>query len=185
MPSDDSLPAAPASRRKVPRRRLVGVLAFFGLVWLVLALMSWKLAILLGLGLTVFAGWLAWQQHTWLRAAQVVPGTVTELIRVTGSRGRSNYRPRIRYTTPDGTVHSFVRGDASGPAGLAVGEPLTVAYHDDRPQDLHVLTFGRFYGYAVFLAGLGILLMLTGVAFLVGGRYVPAIYLPGQPPVHR
>ena len=181
MPSDDSSPDPPGPRRKASRWRSAGTLALFALVWFIPSLMTWKLAILLGIGLVIFAGWLARQEHRWLLAARVAPGTVTELIRVTGSKGRSSYRPRIRYTTPDGTVHSFVRGYASSPAGLAVGEPLTVAYHDATPQDLRVLTFGQFYGFAVFLAALGVFLVLMGAAFLVGSRYVPAIYLQGQP----
>ena len=143
--------------------------------------MSWKFAILLGLGLIVCAGWLAQQEHVWLRSARVVPGTVTELIRTTGRKGRSGYQPRIRYTTPDGTVHSFVRGYASTPADLTVGESVTVAYHDDRPQALRILTFGHCYGFSVFLAVFGVMLILMGMAYLLGGRYVPAIYLQGQP----
>ena len=180
MPPDDSAPASPVPRRKASKWRSAGTLAVFALVWFIPSLMTWKLAILLGIGVVIFAGWLARQEHLWLQSARVVPGTVTELIRVTGSKGRSSYRPRIRYTTPDGTVHSFVRGYASSPAGLAVGEPLTVAYHDATPQDLRILTFGQFYGFAVFMAALGVFLIVMGAAFLVGSRYVPGVYLQGQ-----
>ena len=178
MPADHSFPANPPARH----RASVWILAVIAFPFFFPFLMSWKLAVLLGMGLLVLAGWLARQQHVWLRSARVVPGTVTELIRVTGNKGRSSYRPRIRYTTSDGAVHSFVQGYASHGAGLAVGEPVTVAYHDAKPEDLHILTFGQFYGFAVFLAAMGALFVLMGLAFLVGGRYVPAIYLPAPPP---
>ena len=143
--------------------------------------MSWKLAILLGLALLIYAGYLARQEHAWLKSAQVVPGTVVELIPIKGSKGRTNYTPRIRYTTGDGTVHDFLRPSAPGPVGLAAGDPLAVAYHDATPQDLRIFTFGQSYGFAAFLAVLGIGLLLLGATFLVGNHYVPRVYLPGSP----
>ena len=142
--------------------------------------MSWKLAILLGAALLAFAGYLARQQHAWLKSAQVVPGNVVELIPIKGGKGRPSYTPRIRYTTGDGTVHDFLRPSAPGPAGLAAGDPLTVAYHDATPQDLRILTFGQFYGYPAFLAVLGVGLMLLGASFLAGSHYVPSVYLQGR-----
>ena len=143
--------------------------------------MSWKLAILLGAALIAFAGYLARQEHAWLKSARVVPGTVVELIPIKSGKGRTSYTPRIRYNTGDGTVHDFLRPSAPGPIGLAAGDPVAVAYHDATPQDLRILTFGQFYGFAVFLAVLGVGLILLGAAFLVGYQFVPRVYLSGQP----
>ena len=145
------------------------------------SLLSWKLALLIGLALVAYAGYLARQEHAWLKSARVVPGTVVELIRVKGTKGKPSYRPRIRYTTPDGAIHDFIRTYASNPVGVDVGESLAVAYHDATPQDLRILTFGQRFGFAAFVAVLGIGLMLLGATFLAGRHYVPRLYLPGQP----
>ena len=146
------------------------------------SLLSWKLAILIGLALVVYAGYLARQEHAWLKSARVVPGTVVELIAFKGPKARSSYRPRIRYTTPDGAIHDFIRSYASGPVGVDVGESLAVAFHDATPQDLRILTFGQRYGFAACVAVLGIGLMLLGATFLAGRHYVPSLYLQGQTP---
>ena len=146
------------------------------------SLLSWKLTVLIGLALVAYAGYLARQEHAWLKSARVVPGTVVELIAFKGPKGRASYRPRIRYTTPDGAIHDFIRSYASSPVGVDVGESLAVAFHDATPQDLRILTFGQRYGFAAFVAVLGISLMLLGVTFLAGRHYVPSLYLPGPPP---
>ncbi len=148
--------------------------------WFFPVLMSWKITIFIGLALLGFAGWLALREHVWLKAARVVPGTVAELIPVRGSKGSTSYKPRVRYTTPDGAIHDFVRGYASKPAGLAVGEPLAIAYRDDAPQDVRILTFGQRFGFAAFVAVGGICLVLLGATFLVGRQFVPRIYTGGQ-----
>ena len=119
-----------------------------------------KLLIVLGLGLVILAAWLARREHAWLRSARVVPGTVAELIPVRGSKGRTSYKPRVRYTTPDGAIHDFVRSYGSSPAGVEVWESLAVAYREDVQEAPRILTFGQRYGFAAFLGALGVFFIL-------------------------
>ncbi len=173
-----ALPAPTRSARQVYRWMLAGAAILLVVGWFAPELMSWKLTIFIGIALLAFAGWLVRQEHLWLKSARVIPGTVVELLRVSGPKGRSSYRPRIRYTTADGSVHDLIR--TADPIPLAVGEPLAVAFHESSPQDLRVLTFRLRYGYAACVAVLGIGLILLGGIFLVGRAYVPSIYLSPQ-----
>ena len=161
---------------------MIGFVALFLIPWFFPFLMSWKLTIFLGLALVGLAGWLAQREHTWLKAAQIVPGTVTELIPVRSRKGGTSYKPRVRYTTPDGAIHDFVRSYSSSPAGVEVGEPLAVAYRADQPGDVRIVTFGQRYGFTAGVAVLGVALALLGATFLTGRLYVPRVYSQGQTP---
>ena len=180
-PADSSLAGAKPPPRWASRWSSGGTVVLVLLFWIMPSLMSWKLTLLAGLALVAYAGYLARQEHAWLKSARIVPGTVVELIQVSGAKGRPSYRPRIRYTTPDGAIHDFIRTYASSPAGVDMGESLAVAYHDATPQDLRILTFGQRFGFAVFVAVLGICLILLGTAFQLGRHYVPSLYLSGHP----
>ncbi len=144
-------------------------------------LLTWKTTVLGGLLLVILAAWLARREHAWLRSAHVVHGTVAELIPMRGGKGGTSYRPRVRFTTPDGAIHDFVRSYSSNPAGVSVGESLAVAYRDDSPQEPRILTFGQRYGFAAFLGAFGVFLVLLGGTLLVGRHYVPRVYLEGHP----
>jgi len=118
---------------------------------------------------------LALREHLWLRNAQVTEGTVAELIAVRGSKG-TTYKPRVSYTAQDGNVHEFVRRFSSSPPGFSVGEKVPVAY-DARSYEGRILTFGQRFGLSVILAAVGMCLVATSAAFVVGKQLVPRIYM--------
>ena len=138
--------------------------------------MVWT-TIITGIGglLVMVASMLALREHLWLRNAQVTEGTVAELIAVRGSKG-TTYKPRVSYTAQDGNVHEFVRRFSSSPPGFSVGEKVPVAY-DARSYEGRILTFGQRFGLSVILAAVGMCLVATSAAFVVGKQLVPRIYM--------
>ena len=181
--SPDRSDASPLAQKPVPIRGIT----LSG--WVIVALivlylfMSWKLAFIIGLGLAAIGGWLAKREHDWLKSAQLFPGQVTELISESGgARGGTTYRPRIRYTTPDGAVHGFIPSSGSKPAGFTVGESVVLAYYDAHPEDKRIVTFGSRYGFASFVVVLGLSIALLAATIVLGRTVVPRIYLHGQLP---
>lgn len=144
--------------------------------------MSWNITLLIGVGLVVAGAAFAFREHQWIKSARTAPGTVTEMIASRGSKGGTNYAPRVRLITRDGTPHDFVRNYSSSPPDFVVGEQVAVAYNIGT-NDYRILSFGQRFGLAVILAVVGLSLVLMASAFIVGRQFIPRIYLqPGQSP---
>ena len=142
--------------------------------------MTWKLTVLIGLGVIAFAGWLAAREHTRLKSSQIVAGTVVKIEYFPGhGKSASSYQPHIRYTANDGMVRDFVPY-TSGAPGMQINEQTIVAY-DDATQTARMVTFGQRFGLATILAVIGAALVMLGVAFLTGRHYVPWVYTIRQP----
>lgn len=139
--------------------------------------MSWNLLSWIGIGFLSLGAFLALREHTWLRSAHVAPGTIIELVEHRSSKGKTTYRPRIRYLTPDGTFHEFTRGYGSSPPEFAVGDHVFVAYDKAAPTAARILTFGQRYGVPVFLILLGAVMFVMAITFIIGPTFVPKIYL--------
>ncbi len=137
--------------------------------------MNWLLGI--GILLVLIGGYFARREHAWLKSASFAEGTVVELIAVKGSKGKTNYKPRVRFTTAEGQEHEFVRSFASNPPGFRTGERVTVAYEPDTFAG-RIVTFGQRFGLATWLIGVGCGLTLIGGLHYLGRQYIPAIYLP-------
>lgn len=125
------------------------------------------------LALGVFLGI---REHLWLKQANTADGKVVELIRSRGSKGKTNYKPRVTYRTPDGQEHTFTRGYASSPPGFKVGEKVLVAYHPSTNEG-RILSFGQRFGAALIIAALGCAFTITVLGYKLGGKLVPEIYI--------
>ena len=139
--------------------------------------MSWNITLFIGVALLTGGTVLALREHQWIKRAQTAPGTVIEMIPSRGSKGGTNYAPRVQLITRDGSTHEFIRNYSSSPADFAVGDHVAVAYSIEM-NDYRILTFGQRFGFAVILAGMGLSLVIMASAFVVGRQFVPRIYLP-------
>ena len=172
-------PPLPPQARTIPRRGVGLLVVVVVMFWLLPAFMSWKIGFLIGLGLIIAAGYYARREHLWLSRAQVEAGMVVELIHVPG-KNRGTYKPRVRYTTPDGVIHHYTGGVSSNPPDFQVGESVPVAT-DPVTQEARLLTFGQRYGFAAVVASVGVAVVLLATAFTLGRMYMPRLYGKGVP----
>jgi hypothetical protein len=144
--------------------------------------MGWTIGLLVGLSLLALATFLAVREYIWLRSARVTHGTIIELIPSRGSKGGTNYKPRVQFTAADGSQHEFTRSYSSRPAGFTVGERVAVAY-DARSFEGRILTFGQRFGIPVIVGSIGLGLTVMALCFTAGRALVPRIFLPARPAV--
>ena len=121
-----------------------------------------------------FAGVFAAREHQWLMRADIVEGTVVEMIRKSDSDG-STYAPRVTFTARDGVGHTFTSTMASSPPGFRVNQTVAVAY--DASRQGRIVTFGQRFGAWVIVGTIGVAAFLVGIAFYFGKLAVPLIYL--------
>lgn len=138
--------------------------------------MSWNTVLFVGAGIVAIGATLALREHAWLKRAQIVPGTITEMIVSHGSKGRRNFTPRVSFTALDGTTQEFVRGYTSSPPDFAVGDRVSVAY-DASSYEGRILSFGQRFGAAAFFVIIGLAAMALAATFIQGRQFVPRIYL--------
>jgi hypothetical protein len=138
--------------------------------------LTWNTAIWIGFGLVAIGAVLALREHLWIRDAQIVPGTVVEMIATRGSKGGMSYKPRVQFTAKDGSNHEFLRGYSSSPPGFVVGERIAVAY-DPVSYEGRILTFGQRFGFASILVAVGCAAIIMATTFITGRQVVPRIYI--------
>jgi hypothetical protein len=140
--------------------------------------MSWGWWISAVLSALAFIGGLthAYWQHRWLSRAKFTEGKVVELLTQRDSKGKTTYKPRIRFASADGRSTTFDASFSSNPAPYQVGDQVSVAY-DPATLSASVATFGAAFGPAVVLICLGVFGGLLTAGFVLGPRYVPAAYM--------
>lgn len=143
--------------------------------------MGWTITLIVGLGLVVLAGVLGMREHQWIRQAAIGDGVVVELVAHEGRSGRgrtrsTTYRPRVTFTSEDGRDHTFTRPSSSNPPGYTVGEVVKVAY-DRSTYEGRILSFGERFGVSVFLAAIGLGVLMTSATFMIGKEVFARVYL--------
>lgn len=98
------------------------------------------LGISLGVLLLVASGivWLA--EHRIDRTRQVTTGTITEYVPHEDRTGRVLFYPRIRFRTPDSTIHQFLGPDGTNPAPFTAGGTVQVFYPSGHPEAARMTT---------------------------------------------
>lgn len=122
---------------------------------------------LIGAGLV--AGGLFWFQQTrsWLSQAKVVPGRVSDTVRV----GRRSFAPVVRYTVGD-EVYEFIPSTSSTPPAYVKGDYVEVMYVPSRPGAGRVRDFLQLWFGPTLLTGIGAMFFGAGILIsVVFGRF--------------
>jgi hypothetical protein len=118
----------------------------------------------LGLVCLLLGGYLAWQTLSFNSAAVSVTGEVVSYHEFQQD-GAARFRPRVRFETPDGSIHTVTGQMAYTGKRYPVGKALPVVYQDGTPGKARIATFyDNWLGAAV--AG------VVGVLSLAGGLLV-------------
>lgn len=88
----------------------------FGLIWL-------------GVGIGVYI-----HTNTFIQKAIPAKGTVTELVRVQGSKGEATYASVILFQDHTGREIEFTSDSRSNPPSYTVGETVDILYETARPE---------------------------------------------------
>jgi hypothetical protein len=137
--------------------------------------MTWNTTLWIGFGLVGIGAVLTLREHLWLNHAQIVHGTVVEMIATRGSKGGMSYKPRVQFTAKDGS-NEFLRSYSSSPPGFVVGERIAVAY-DPVSYEGRILSFGQRFGLAAILVAVGCAAIIMAMTFITGRQVVPRIYI--------
>lgn len=120
-----------------------------------------RLLLALGLVCLLLGGYLAWQTLSFSANALTVTGRVVsyhELI----DGGEKRYRPRVRFKTPDGGIHTIAGQMAYTSRRYALGTELPVVYRQERPTEARLATFVDNWLGASIAAGVGIVSLVAG-----------------------
>lgn len=122
-----------------------------------------RLLMALGLGCLLLAGYLAWQTMNF--ASNAVPAT-GEVVSYFESQedGETRYRPRVRFTTPDGSIHNNVAGRMPYTVKrYPVGTQLRVLYQDGSPGETRIDNFFENWLPSTIAAVIGLLSIAGGM----------------------
>jgi hypothetical protein len=134
--------------------------------------MSWIGLILVLLGTGVM-GW----EHQIIVNSQIAKGEVVDLVASRGSKGSTNYAPKVHYVDAHGQPHTFKTGVSSSHPGVKVGDRVRVAYDLQNPEKARLLRFGYRFGPWYCLVGTGLLLLFLSYGFQYGNEWMEKIYL--------
>ncbi len=118
---------------------------------------------LVGLGLTLYGGWLLVDAVRFAAAARPATGTVVSVETVntqaTGNEGIS-FVPTIRFRTGDGAVHEAETHISSTSYDFRTGQTVGILYDPSRPDEVRIgglLSLwalpGAFFGVGLLLLG--------------------------------
>lgn len=128
--------------------------------------------LLVGIGLLVAAGIFTERTNRFVGQAMTTSGEVVELVRSRSSNSSSGtrnytYKPRVRYTAPDGKVVEFQSNVGSNPPSFAIGEQVKVLYDREDPTDARIDDFVSLWLLPLILGGIGTVFFITGAIMAV------------------
>ncbi|HKU90636.1 MAG TPA: DUF3592 domain-containing protein [Steroidobacteraceae bacterium] len=129
--------------------------------------------IFLGIGVLMLSiAALLWNHtRSFLARAQETTGTVVELREVRDKDGGSStWKPVVKFTTARGRNITFAESFSSSPAPYDVGEPVTVLYLPDEPEEARIRGFGSLWLGATIVGGIGLVFTLIGGGILFANR---------------
>jgi hypothetical protein len=106
--------------------------------------------------------------RSFLAKAQSAPGTVVDLIQIRGDDGYT-YKPRVRFTSPDGAEIEFVTSYSQSPAPYDVGESVEVLFTPGNPHDARIRGFGGLWALPSIFGFMGVIFAGIGGGILVAG----------------
>jgi hypothetical protein len=109
----------------------------------------------------VVAGIWVWRTQSWLDASEHGQGVVVDL------SGTGSQAPVIRFTTPDGTEHTFTDSLASKPPRYRLGDQVAIRYATADPADAIVDSFISLWFVPTVIGILGVAATGVGVASAV------------------
>lgn len=120
-----------------------------------------RLLLALGLVCLLLAGYLGWQTLSFSSNAAAAQGRVVSYHEILDD-GEKRYRPRVRFTTPDGSIHTIAGQMAYTSRRYALGTELPVLYRPERPTEARLATFVDNWLGATIAAAVGLVSLLAG-----------------------
>src|SRR5688572_22391953 len=102
--------------------------------------LSGRLLLALGLVCLLLGGYLAWQTLSFNSNAVVATGRVVSYTE-REEDGQRSYRPRVRFKTPEGSIHTVAGQLAYTSQRYPIGAELPVVYRPERPTEARIATF--------------------------------------------
>jgi hypothetical protein len=127
--------------------------------------------VLLALGLVclLLGGYLAWQTLSFDSAAVSVTGELVSYHEFQQD-GEPRFRPRVRFETPDGTIHTVTGQLAYTGKRYPVGARLPVLYQEGTPGKARIATFFDNWLGATVAGVVGLLSLAGGLLVRRGHR---------------
>jgi len=123
-----------------------------------------RLLMALGVGCLLLGAWLAWQTHSFARAAVRTTGEVVSYHEIRDG-DETRYRPRVRFRTATGEIITTSGQLAAAAKRFEIGTQVPVVYQPAKPTEARVALFtDNWLGASIAV--------VIGVAGLAGGLLV-------------
>jgi hypothetical protein len=123
----------------------------------------------LGLACLLLGGYLAWRTLAFNSSAESVTGRVVSYHEFQDD-GETRYRPRVRFETRDGSIHTITGQMAYTTRRYAEGAELPVVFQDGEPGKARIATFFDNWLGATAAAVVGLLSLAGGLLVRRGQR---------------
>jgi hypothetical protein len=121
-----------------------------------------RLLMALGVVCLLLGAYLAWQTWSFQAGALRATGRVVSYLEV-DREGSPSYRPRVRFVTPEGSIHTIAGRTAYTSRRYAIGTELPLSYHPLRPGEARIATFAEQWLAAAVAAGIGAISLIAGI----------------------
>lgn len=118
-------------------------------------------------------------EYTFIKNGIVVQGQVVGMqehrsSRGTGSHRRSSitYKPQIAFLAQTGQHYTFEPSFSTSNPGVNVGDPVSLVYNRDNPNDAQLLLFRYTFGFGWVVTCVGGLLVLYTWGAMLGRRWL-------------
>lgn len=116
----------------------------------------------LGLGCLLLGGYLAWRTLAFSSSAESVTGRVVSYHEVQDN-GETRFRPRVRFETRDGSIHTITGQMAYTSRRYAEGAELPVLFQEGDPGKARIATFFDNWLGAMVATVVGVLSFAGGI----------------------
>jgi hypothetical protein len=121
-----------------------------------------RLLLALGLICLLLGGYLAWQTLSFASTAQSATGRVVSYHEI-AEDGQKRFRPRVRFKTPDGSIHTITGQLAYTARRYPVGTALPVVYQAALPGEARIATFTDNWLGVAIAGAVGLVSLLAGL----------------------
>lgn len=118
--------------------------------------------------LFIFGGaWFLSENMSLMEEGITVEGKVVEVNSRRDSDGDNIYYPVAEYTSESGEVLTKELNYGTSPASYAVGDPISIIYRKEKPDDLYINSNFWMYFFPGLFMGMGMLFELMAVGFFI------------------
>jgi hypothetical protein len=135
--------------------------------------LSGRLLSALGLVCLLLGAYLAWQTLSFNANAATVTGRVVSY-HEHQEGGQKSYRPRVRFKTPEGSIHTVAGQMAYTSQRYPLGAELPVVYQPAEPTKARIATFMDNWLGAAIAGGVGVISLLAGLLVRRSRSVAPA-----------